>query len=97
MLNHLYLCIIEAKKEREHHKRREEKDKKMSQALHIWEDEILTNWSIRYHDTYVSKHVLFLNDENDHNYYLGLKIEEHMNYGCKGFHQDAESAFGCLL
>ena len=48
MFNHMYLYAIEAKKEREHHKRREEKDKKMSQALQIWEDEILTNWSIRY-------------------------------------------------
>ena len=48
MSNNVYLYSIEAKKEREHHKRREEKDKKMSQALQIWEDEILTNWSIRY-------------------------------------------------
>ncbi|KAI9317156.1 rab-GTPase-TBC domain-containing protein [Dichotomocladium elegans] len=41
---------LEAKKEREFHRRKEEKDKKMAQAVRLWEHDILKNWDIRRKD-----------------------------------------------
>lgn len=38
---------LEAKKAKENHRRKEEKDKKLSQAIHTWEHDILPHWQTK--------------------------------------------------
>lgn len=41
---------MEAKKQKELSKKREEKDKKMTQAIQMWETDIFPKWHLRFHD-----------------------------------------------
>lgn len=41
------LAYLEEKKQKESNRRKEEKDKKMMQAIHIWENQIISNWEAR--------------------------------------------------
>ncbi|KAI8968517.1 hypothetical protein BDF20DRAFT_827984 [Mycotypha africana] len=41
---------LEAKKQKELHRKKEEKDKKMNHAIHIWETDIIPHWKTRVKD-----------------------------------------------